>query len=865
MATGPLLTLVSLYALVWTSHGQQLHPNGTNVCSSARDPPSLSCCPGWRQQGNECSIAICDGPHSCSPQEICIRPGVCRCPHGFFGAKCVTRCPDQFWGPDCRNECPCHPNGRCEARTGRCLCYRGYWGPRCSRKCDCLHGQCDSSTGSCQCEAGWWGHDCSRLCRCETGKSVCDPQTGRCLCSPGYWGTRCNLLCYCHRSPCGQLTGVCECTAGWWGPLCERRCACLHGFCNSTNGHCVCQPGYHGTTCNQPCQTGLYGENCRKRCGHCKDAEQCSPSDGSCPACLQGWTGSQCERPCPPGAHGENCTEHCPHCRHGEPCNAITGHCRSCNPGWIGPRCDTRCVSGTFGLGCQSICPDCNHGNCHHIAGECVCHEGYTGARCNLTCLSGFYGLNCSTSCHCLGAACDPVTGDCPFSQGGVVIAVVVVSLLILLCILCCCCCGNDKNDPKDRTLEEEHGPITRMKHHVRGVLLNLGSGILCFSFGNQKLPKVTVSHHDADVSFNCSFIDSPSAGWESVSFSSFGTDEGEPVYCVPPQEGSLLLTPEAGFQELSSRCNYFPVEQSEPNSEDTVQPLNIPRTSSIVKAHRPSVSFAEGTKFGPEWRRGSMPESRVIPAANAQRKRKLSWTLSKLSPIESVPGQSECQPYQCIDVPGVYPDGRAPSHHSLTSPGARAGEHTAPSPMAPRDPQGLEPRGSPVTPAGTRIGGSSQKAPTREPQRSSRIWASTADGIGVGTVQAMLRRFGSFQKQRSAPQEELGPRARGQNVSKLQRTLEKKLRSCASAGEAASPSVHCSPGSQQSPAGSTSTLPRKALIPTTPILHKLVANVTEGTQGRLDMLHPSSQSEPSPGLEPEIPGGQQEPRQNAL
>ncbi|GCC17300.1 hypothetical protein chiPu_0022269, partial [Chiloscyllium punctatum] len=70
---------------------------------------------------------------------------------------------------------------------------------------------------------------------------------------------------------------------------------------------------------------------------------------------------------------------------------------------------------------------------------------------CNLTCLSGFYGLNCSTPCHCLGAACDSVTGDCPFSQSGVVIAVVVVSLFILLCILCCCCCGNDKNDPKNR------------------------------------------------------------------------------------------------------------------------------------------------------------------------------------------------------------------------------------------------------------------------------------------------------------------------------------------------------------------------------------------------------------------------------
>ncbi|XP_059511273.1 scavenger receptor class F member 1 [Stegostoma tigrinum] len=866
---GPLLILVSLYPLIWASHVNQLDPNGTNVCSSTSDPPLLSCCAGWRQRGSECSVAICEGPHSCSPEEICIRPGVCRCPPGFFGANCVTKCPDQFWGPDCRNVCPCYPNGRCDAVTGMCSCYRSRWGPRCSRKCACAHGRCDSSTGSCQCEAGWWGHDCSRVCRCEPGKSACDPQTGRCRCAPRYWGTRCNLYCYCNHSACDQLTGECECNAGWWGTLCNRLCTCQHGSCNSTNGHCTCQPGYQGPSCGQPCTAGHYGESCRKRCSHCKEPEQCSPSDGSCQACQRGWTGSRCERPCPPGTHGANCMDSCPQCWRGEPCNPVTGHCRACPNGWFGPRCDSRCVSGMFGHNCWSVCPDCNHGNCHHVTGECVCHEGYTGTRCNVSCFSGSYGVNCSSSCLCLGASCDPVTGHCPFSKAGIVIAVIMVTLLILLCLLCCCCCcGNVSDDPKNRTPEEEHSPFVRMKHHVHGVLLNLGSGMPCFSFGNQKLPKVTVSHHDADVSFNCSFIDSVSAGWDSVSFSSFETDQEEPVYCVPPQEGSALLAPGSGFQELNSRCNYFPGEQLEANSEDMVQPLNIPRTSSIVKAHRPSVSFAEGTKFAPELRRGSMPESRAIPAANAQRKRKLSWTFSKLSAIVSEPGHSDCLSAGCqrTSSPGVvYPVNGAHSCSSETSPRVGVGEDRSPPTADLRDPSDSEPRGSQLTPADAQVGSISQKLPMGKAQRSSRIWASTVEGVGVGTVQAMLRRFGSFQRQRAAPREEMGPRARGEKVSKMQRRLQKKLEPRPSESEVTSSDEPCPSAAQQGPAGGNGTLTKKALIPTTPILHKLVANVAEGTERRLDMVPPSSQSEHPPQQEHETPESNQRPCPNAL
>lgn len=88
-----------------------------------RDPSKHVCCTGWRQQGKECTIrefkhtsfwicdypalisfvftelnatvrvcaAVCEGEQACLKNEICLFPGVCRCPAGFYGAQCKTR------------------------------------------------------------------------------------------------------------------------------------------------------------------------------------------------------------------------------------------------------------------------------------------------------------------------------------------------------------------------------------------------------------------------------------------------------------------------------------------------------------------------------------------------------------------------------------------------------------------------------------------------------------------------------------------------------------------------------------------------------------------------------------------------------
>lgn len=115
------------------------------------------------------------------------------------------------------------------------------------------------------------------------------------------------------------------------------------------------------------------------------------------------------------------------------------------------------------------------------------------------------------------------------------------------------------------------------MKHHVQGVLANISAMMPCFTLNSSKLPKVTgekadllpalfcgmeparplcmatrpqplvisspVSHHDAEIPFNPSFIESPSAAWASdSSFSSFDTDNEGPEYSVPPREGDTWL-----------------------------------------------------------------------------------------------------------------------------------------------------------------------------------------------------------------------------------------------------------------------------------------------------------------------------------
>uniref|UniRef100_A0A8C5MCB7 Scavenger receptor class F member 1 n=1 Tax=Leptobrachium leishanense TaxID=445787 RepID=A0A8C5MCB7_9ANUR len=579
-----------------------LDPAGENVCKSESATKGLVCCQGWKQEGRACTRAIC-GNNVCKAYEVCVEPKICMCKPGFFGADCISRCPGQYWGPDCKQTCACFPNGRCDPVTGQCTCNTNRWGPNCENICACVHGICNQTNGVCECEPGWWATQCNKQCQCNLQNSRCNHTNGMCLCNNGYYGQRCAVKCNCNKSPCFQITGRCKCQEGWWGVSCEHQCNCLYGKCNPVTGDCECQAGYQGKRCADPCPPGHYGPKCKKMCERCKEKEACSHVDGSCLSCKPGWNGSFCDQPCLSGYYGENCMQKCPKCRGEEDCVTETGVCLYCD-------------------------------------------VGQTGLGCNETCPYGSFGFNCSDVCNCNGNPCCPIDGTCRWtsSQKGAMIAGVLIPLSLLFILCCCCCCANNESSQKDRMNNGEGGSLSRMKHNFQGALANIYSVLPCCSVGNAKLSWVTVSHHDPEHPFNHSFIESPSTGWLSDnSFSSFESDDGGPVYCVPPREGMSVADID-GCQEMSSKCNVFP-EGLAFSSEDSCQPFSIPRTSSIAKSKRPSVSFAEGTKF--ESRRSSTTDT-----PNLTRKPRLALSLPKLPSIQSntLNGEGSQQPEKTND-----------------------------------------------------------------------------------------------------------------------------------------------------------------------------------------------------------------------
>uniref|UniRef100_A0A8C2FRF9 Scavenger receptor class F, member 1 n=1 Tax=Cyprinus carpio TaxID=7962 RepID=A0A8C2FRF9_CYPCA len=716
---------------------QRLSLTGKNVCLSVRDSSPI-CCSGWGQNGDECTVPLCEGERACLQDEVCVYPGLCRCKPGFYGYQCKTPCPPEFWGPDCRELCPCHPHGHCDPVTGKCSCLPNRWGNLCQNGCKCgRHGKCDPVYGNCTCEEGWWTSTCSKACQCQLSKSTCDQATGRCLCNKGYWGQKCRLTCSCFQSPCQQHTGACQCQHGRWGLTCDRHCICnlSNSDCDLQTGNCLCYPGYKEPFCNEPCDSGKYGRGCKKSCGHCEGGRSCSKQDGLCDACAPGWNGTRCDQPCPAGYYGHRCRKVCPHCRNMDPCDPETGACLHCDPGWTGPRCDKPCTDGTYGDGCRFLCKTCHHGHCDHVTGSCICLPGFQGESCNSTCPPNLYGINCSSTCDCGNHACHPATGACPNSLlAGLLIP---LCILILALLFCCCCCG--------RPVEGKEGPAVRMKHHVYTVLANMGSAMPCISLWSSGLPRVTVSHHDPELTFNHSFIEQPSSGWVTDSFET--DDEGEVIYCEPPREE---------LQELNSKCNFF-LDPSTFSSEDMSQEFGIPRTSSIAKSKRPSVSFAEGTKFSPKERRGSTQD---LPGTSRKPK---TWGKNNEETISSEEQTAASETTQTDSE--RYSSGPLRTHLTVPSGRRRTLSNTRKN-AQPSD-SGQDADSDRLTTIYVTLG-KTQKMAKQEPPSE-------------GPVQAMLRRLGSLQRQR---EEATQPKGRGQAIAKPPR---RKLGARASAWEQAS------------------------------------------------------------------------------
>lgn len=162
---------------------------------------------------------------------------------------------------------------------------------------------------------------------------------------------------------------------------------------------------------------------------------------------------------------------------------------------------------------------------------------------------------------------------------------------------------------------------------------------------------------------------------------------------------------------ELSSKCNFFP-DPSTFSSDDMSQDFGIPRTSSIAKSKRPSVSFAEGTKFSSKERRSSTQD---LPGSSWKPK---AWGVLMISAL-------------------TVHNGR---RRTLSNTRKNA---------QPPD-SGLDADSEKLTTVYVTVG-TTQKMAKQEPPSE-------------GPVQAVLRRLGSLQRQR---EEATQPKGRGQAIAK--------------------------------------------------------------------------------------------------
>uniref|UniRef100_A0A8C2F8W6 Wnt inhibitory factor 1 n=1 Tax=Cyprinus carpio TaxID=7962 RepID=A0A8C2F8W6_CYPCA len=130
-----------------------------------------------------CQKALCSP--RCLNGGLCMSPGVCICPPGYFGPSCERA--------NCSTTCL---NGGTCFHPGKCICAVGFEGSRCElSKCQqpCRNGGKCTGRNKCKCSKGYHGDLCS--------KAVCEPSCGahgtcvepnRCQCRDGWHGRHCN-------------------------------------------------------------------------------------------------------------------------------------------------------------------------------------------------------------------------------------------------------------------------------------------------------------------------------------------------------------------------------------------------------------------------------------------------------------------------------------------------------------------------------------------------------------------------------------------------------------------------------------------------------------------------------------------------
>lgn len=235
-------------------------------------------------------------------------------------------------------------------------------------------------------------------------------------------------------------------------------------------------------------------------------------------------------------------------------------------------------------------------------------------------------------------------------------------------------------------------------------------------------------------------------------------------------------------------------------SSEDVSQPFSIPRTSSIAKAKRPSVSFAEGTKFS------------TAETPSPGRKPKTLWGPSKLSlqagdaGTESPTEQAGSDGYESPDPLSKGDESHRPSPRA--TPGGRRRMVTSTRHVAQRV-EALE--------AAAKRG--SWDGKRKEPNVTT-IYMTVgtagqdpkAEGGVEGPVQAVLKRLGSLQRGRWATKEEPKVRRSIEGIQKPPRRALAQRRDsangCKQRESVLGAPGELSPGKQQHPPGKRQSFP---------------------------------------------------------
>lgn len=234
------------------------------------------------------------------------------------------------------------------------------------------------------------------------------------------------------------------------------------------------------------------------------------------------------------------------------------------------------------------------------------------------------------------------------------------------------------------------------------------------------------------------------------------------------------VLTVAGGeLQELNSKCNFFP-DPSTFSSEDMSQDFGIPRTSSIAKSKRPSVSFAEGTKFTSKERRSSTQD---LPGTTRKPK---AWGVLMISALQGGQGnhsEIETEKEEKNNEENISSEEQAAASETSQSDSARYSS-------GPLRTHLTVPGGRRRTLSNTRKNTQpSDDSQDADSEKLTTVYVTVGkmakqEPPSEGPVQAMLRRLGSLQKQK---EEAAQPKGRGQAIAKPPR---KKLGARASVWE---------------------------------------------------------------------------------